>query len=324
MINYTHFFSQLADTPLATNKIRLIEKIESALDVSQNSNLEQWQHWLNELPEIKPDVIDLNSSAIKIGSKSEITDTEGHQLKERLKKFHPWRKGPYSIFGIEIDTEWRSDLKWDRLKNHIRPLKGNIILDVGCGNGYHCWRMVGAGAKMVIGLEPYLLSVMQFRIMQTFIQSESLEILPLGIEDLPMDTAMFDTVFSMGVFYHRRSPMDHLMELRGQLKSGGELILETLVIEGGNGHVLVPETRYAKMGNVWFIPSALTLESWLRKCKYKNIRIIDITKTTPEEQRPTEWMEFESLPQYLNSQNDNLTIEGYPAPQRAIFLAEAP
>jgi len=324
MKNYTHFFSPLEDTPLAANKIRLIEKIESALDESQNSNLEQWQNWLKELPEIKPDVIDLNSSAIKIGSKSEITDTQRHQLKERLKQFHPWRKGPYSIFGIEIDTEWRSDLKWDRLKNHIRPLNDKIILDVGCGNGYHCWRMAGAGAKKVIGLEPYLLSVMQFKIMQTFIQSEAVEILPLGIEDFPIDTTTFDIVFSMGVFYHRRSPIDHLMELRSQLKSGGELVLETLVIEGGGGEVLVPEDRYAKMRNIWFIPTPLTLESWLRKCNYKNVRIIDITKTTTLEQRSTEWMQFESLHQFLDPDHPELTIEGLPAPQRAIFLADAP
>ena len=56
----------------------------------------------------------------------------------------------------------------------------------------------------------------------------------------------------MGVLYHRRSPIDHLLELKGCLQTGGELVLETLVIDGGLGEVLVPENRYAKMRNVWF------------------------------------------------------------------------
>jgi len=141
---------------------------------------------------------------------------------------------------------------------------------------------------------------------------------------LPADLQSFDTVFSMGVFYHRRSPMDHLSELRGHLRNGGELVLETLVIDGPNGQVLVPENRYAKMRNVWFIPSCLTLESWLKRCTFKNIRLIDVTRTTTDEQRRTDWMHHDSLTDQLNPQNPALTAEGLPAPQRAIFLAEAP
>ncbi|PMC22346.1 tRNA 5-methoxyuridine(34)/uridine 5-oxyacetic acid(34) synthase CmoB, partial [Klebsiella aerogenes] len=44
----------------------------------------------------------------------------------------------------------------------------------------------------------------------------------------------------MGVLYHRRSPLDHLWQLKDQLAPGGELVLETLVIEGDENTVLVP------------------------------------------------------------------------------------
>jgi tRNA (mo5U34)-methyltransferase len=125
------------------------------------------------------------------------------------------------------------------------------------------------------------------------------------------------------VLYHRRSPLDHLLDLKGCLRPGGELVLETLVIEGGAGQVLVPEDRYARMRNVWFIPSCPTLAGWLKRCGYRNVRLIDVAKTTPEEQRSTDWMRFQSLPDFLDPDHPELTVEGLPAPRRAIFLAES-
>jgi tRNA (mo5U34)-methyltransferase len=145
----------------------------------------------------------------------------------------------------------------------------------------------------------------------------------VGIEQLPEGLQAFDTVFSMGVFYHRRAPMDHLRELKDCLRPGGQLVLETLVIEGELGEVLVPEGRYAKMRNVWFLPSPDTMLSWLRKCGFANQRMVDFTPTTVEEQRPTEWMTFESLPDFLDPADHSRTIEGHPGPIRAVFLAES-
>ena len=150
------------------------------------------------------------------------------------------------------------------------------------------------------------------------------DVLPVGVEDLPPKLQAFDTVFSMGVFYHRRSPMDHLRELKEALRPGGQLVLETLVIEGEMGEVLVPEGRYAMMNNVWFLPSCATLVSWLRKMGFANPRVVDICPTTADEQRSTHWMRFHSLPEFLHPENSALTAEGHPAPIRAVFLAEAP
>ncbi|HBX73869.1 MAG TPA: tRNA 5-methoxyuridine(34)/uridine 5-oxyacetic acid(34) synthase CmoB, partial [Halieaceae bacterium] len=134
----------------------------------------------------------------------------------------------------------------------------------------------------------------------------------------------FDSVFSMGVLYHRRSPMDHLQELRDCLRPGGQLILETLVIDGPLGATLVPEGRYARMGNVWFLPSPDTLMSWLRKLKFRDVALVDVSITTVEEQRQTEWMRFQSLADFLDPEDATRTIEGYPAPMRAVVTARAP
>jgi tRNA (mo5U34)-methyltransferase len=241
-----------------------------------------------------------------------------------LQELIPWRKGPYFVHDIHIDTEWRSDWKWDRVLPHLAPLKDRLILDVGCGNGYHCWRMLGAGAKRVIGIDPSPRFIVQFHMIKHFAGANyPVDVLPVGIEDVPEKLQAFDTVFSMGVFYHRRSPMDHLLELKNTLRPGGQLVLETLVIEGKLGDVLVPEGRYGMMNNVWFLPSCDTMLSWLRKMGFSNPRVVDVCPTTTEEQRATEWMRFHSLPEFLHPEDSSLTAEGHPAPIRAVFVAEA-
>lgn len=317
MIDYSNFYNYIEETKLSPHLESMQKYIKRAFS---NNDITKWQNAINDFPLVSPSVIDLNNSTIKIGTDKDCSNEERNKLRNQLLKLHPWRKGPYNLFGNFIDTEWRSDWKWDRIKAHIAPLKNRNVLDVGCGNGYHCWRILGEEARSVIGIDPFLLSLFQFEAVKHFIGEKPIWILPYKMEEFPQLTTYFDTIFSMGVLYHRRSPFDHLIELRDSLRNGGELILETLVIDGKLGEVLVPEKRYAKMRNVWFIPTTLTLELWLKRLGFKNIQLVDVTKTTIEEQRKTEWMTFESLPDFMNSQNHNLTIEGYPAPKRAIFI----
>jgi tRNA (mo5U34)-methyltransferase len=281
-----------------------------------------WRAAIDSLPQLSPTSIEL-ADTVRIGASSDINATQAVDLQESLKKLHPWRKGPYSLFGVEIDTEWRSDWKWRRLQDHISPLQNRAVLDVGCGNGYHCWRMLSGGARLVIGIDPTLLSVMQFQAIKKLYGLAPVYVLPLGIEDLPPGLGLFDTVFSMGVLYHRRSPLDHLLELKACLRPGGELVLETLVVEGGVDTVLMPPNRYAQMRNVWFLPSCAALQLWLSRCGFKNIRLVDVAKTTAGEQRSTDWMRFHSLQEFLDPHDPNLTCEGLPAPVRAIFIARA-
>lgn len=324
MMDYQSLLAALPHTPLAPWLANLPEQITAGLSEQRYGDLPGWKQALMEMPQIRASRIDLQQGVI-IGAPNDCDDTTRAQLRAALERLIPWRKGPYHVHGIHIDTEWRSDWKWDRVLPHLAPLKDRLILDVGCGNGYHCWRMLGAGAARVIGIDPSPRFVVQFHMIKQLLDDQApVDVLPVGIEDLPPKLQAFDTVFSMGVFYHRRSPMDHLGELKEALRPGGQLVLETLVIEGELGEVLVPEGRYAMMNNVWFLPSCATLVSWLRKMGFANPRVVDVCPTTPEEQRSTQWMRFHSLPEFLHPDNPALTAEGHPAPVRAVFLAEVP
>ncbi|MFC1485211.1 tRNA 5-methoxyuridine(34)/uridine 5-oxyacetic acid(34) synthase CmoB [bacterium] len=322
MINYAETYKILNSTKLKSWSQKLPEQLKPIFSIEKFGDLPQWNKIYQSLPEIKPSIINLNKSCITIGNENDIDLETKKNIKNLLKKFHPWRKGPFNLFGIHIDTEWRSDWKWDRLKTHISPLKNKIVLDTGCGNGYHCFRMKGEGAKIVVGIDPYMRFVYQFYSIQKYVQDPTIAVFPIKSEQIPNNLQAFDTIFSMGLLYHRRSPMNHLIKLKSLLKPKGELILETIIIDGDDNTMLVPQQTYAKMPNVWFIPSISMAKIMLKKCGFSVIKCIDVTKTTIAEQRRTKWMKFESLENYLDPDDPNKTIEGYPAPQRAIFIAK--
>lgn len=322
IFSYVQTYMRIDNSSLVAWLKTLRPAVLSALNSNRWGDLPRWLAAVEKMPHADPTQIDLNSPAVSVGNQSDMSQDQQSTVKALLKELHPWRKGPFHFFGIDIDTEWRSDLKWDRLKDHIAPLDGRTVLDVGCGNGYHCWRMAGAGAGQVYGIDPTMLYVIQFQLMQKYINKPEVNVFPIGIDDMPEKLEMFDTVFSMGLLYHRRAPFDHLLQLKSLMRPGGEMVLETLVIEGQEGEVLSPTGRYAKMPNVWFIPSVKTLNAWIARMGFQNVRCVDVTKTTSDEQRVTEWMGFHSLNDFLDPKDSNLTIEGYPAPRRAVFIAQ--
>ena len=323
-MKFNKLIELMRGTELEPWLVNLEQQIEQGLCNDTYGSLPGWKNALESLPEIKALQVDLNSAKVTVSPQKPLNETEKEGLKKTLKQLMPWRKGPFDIHGVFVDTEWRSDLKWQRLSSAIKPLQGKTILDVGCGNGYHGWRMRGMGAELVIGIDPSPLFVMQFQALQHFINEDRVFVLPIGIEAVPDNLKAFDTVFSMGVFYHRKSPVDHLYQLRQCLKSGGELVLETLVVPGDEFQVLIPQDRYAQMRNVWFLPSSKAMIKWLQRCGFKNVKLVDESFTSLEEQRSTEWMQFHSLKDFLDPDDISKTIEGYPAPLRAIFTAEAP
>lgn len=322
-VDYSVLFEKIKNTDLEPWMAVLPKQLDEKLYQTNHGDMSAWEAILELMPVVDPECVELSSSAIEIGSESQLDKATKEKLKDNLKVLMPWRKGPFNLFGIHIDTEWHSDWKWDRLEKSLSPLEGRKILDVGCGNGYHLWRMAAHNPELIIGVDPGLKYVYQFEVMRRYIKNESTFLLPLGIEDVPALKA-FDTVFSMGVFYHRKSPIDHLIELRDCLRSGGELVLETLIIDGEEGEALLPVDRYAQMRNVWFLPTVPTLVAWMERCGYKNIRVVDVSVTTIEEQRSTEWMTFHSLEQFLDPEDHSKTVEGYPAPKRVVVMAEAP
>jgi tRNA (mo5U34)-methyltransferase len=296
--------------------------LERGLSTERYGDLPRWRDALHRLPEIKVDRPILDTP--RVGVTGTVTNADIKMLESALRGLHPWRKGPYELFGLHIDTEWRSDWKWDRLKNALAPLGGRRVLDVGCGNGYHCWRMLGAGATEVIGIDPTPLFILQFKAVHRYHPRSNIHVLPMTLEMMPEHLAVFDTVFSMGVLYHRRDPMAHLLSLKNKLRPGGQLVLETLVIDGGDRAVLEPNGRYARMGNVWQLPSTGLAAHWLASAGFRQTDIIDISTTSTEEQRSTSWMTFHSLADFLDPADSSLTIEGFPAPRRAILTAIKP
>jgi tRNA (mo5U34)-methyltransferase len=276
-------------------------------------------HWLKAIENLPgmSGLTELDHGAPRLGGKVAGTTA----LREQLIKLHPWRKGPLELGGVRIDTEWRSDWKWDRLKAHL-DLRGQRILDIGCGNGYFGLRMLGAGASLVVGVDPTLVFVMQWLAMQKLSPELNNFVLPLGIEDLPANCSGFDSVFSMGVLYHRRNPVGHLEQLKKLARPGGQLVLETLVLEGEGQYMLEPEGRYARMRNVHAIPTLEILHDWVEQAGLGETLVLDVSRTTTGEQRSTEWMTFQSLAECLDKDNPMLTVEGHPAPVRAALLVQ--
>ncbi|EGR2795740.1 tRNA 5-methoxyuridine(34)/uridine 5-oxyacetic acid(34) synthase CmoB [Vibrio navarrensis] len=323
MFNFANFYQLIAQDTRLQPWLNVLPQQLTDWQNAEHGDFDRWLRALNKISADAPDNIELKQS-VTISNHQPMPIGELKKLESLLRTFHPWRKGPYHVHGIHIDTEWRSDWKWDRVLPHISPLKNRSVLDVGCGNGYHMWRMLGEGARLCVGIDPSHLFLIQFEAIRKLMGGDQrAHLLPLGIEQLPKLQA-FDTVFSMGVLYHRRSPLDHLIQLKDQLVSGGELILETLVIEGDENAVLVPKERYAQMRNVYFFPSARALKVWLELVGFEQVRIVDENVTSIGEQRSTDWMTHNSLPDYLDPSDASKTVEGYPAPRRAVLIAKKP
>nr|WP_297349295.1 tRNA 5-methoxyuridine(34)/uridine 5-oxyacetic acid(34) synthase CmoB [uncultured Glaciecola sp.] len=312
-------YSDLVGTNLESWIATLIPQIENWETHANHGDTKKWQKQLQQLPVITPNDIDLKTQ-VSFTQDGSLGNAQLAHIESVLKQFMPWRKGPFHLFGIDIDTEWQSDWKWDRVLPHIAPLANKKVLDVGCGSGYHLFRMLGEDAKLVIGIDPTALFFYQFQIFKKYLPEHSIHYIPLGIEDMP-ELNVFDTVFSMGVLYHRRDPIEFLYQLKNQLASGGQLVLETIVIDGDETSVLMPGERYAQMRNVWFLPSCEALMQWLSRVGFVNIQKVDENITSIEEQRATQWMTNHSLVDFLDPNDPTLTVEGYPAPKRAVFVA---
>jgi tRNA (mo5U34)-methyltransferase len=319
MINFDEAYEDITDSELLPWMEQLPEDIARVFSDYTHGELNQWHQLLNELITVPSTHLDL-IDGVSVGLPDSLSEIDKQKLTEQLMTLHPWRKGPFQINGLDINTEWRSDWKWERIFPHLTDLTNRTILDVGCGNGYHLFRMSGAQAKLCIGIDPSQKYLTQFRAIKHFLGKMPVHLLPLGIEAMP-SMPLFDTVFSMGVLYHRRSPIEHIQKLKSMLSPGGELVLETLVVEGDKETVFLPNGRYAQMRNVWFLPSPEALMHWMKRCGFKNIRLVDCSRTTIEEQRATDWMNFHSLENYLDPEDSNLTIEGYPGPIRATVIA---
>lgn len=319
-LDYSNFYQANHDSGLKAWLDTIAAVVEEQSNPKRHGHFPGWLEALHSLPDYSANAVVLNTEVVTVTSTE---SSHQQQIKSALMKLVPWRKGPFQIDKILIDSEWRSHLKWSRIENHITPLTGRNVLDVGCGNGYYGYRMLGAGAKTVVGVDPGELFCTQFAAINHFINATQLSVLPLTGEMVFDNPFLFDTVFSMGVVSHRRNPEEHLAGLLSCLKPGGELIVETLVVEN-NIKTLIPEDRYANMRNVWVLPSVPTMQNMLLQTGFTDVKCIDLCTTTTHEQRSTEWMPSYSLENSLDPNDISKTVEGYPAPVRGVFIARRP
>ena len=276
---------------------------------------QKWFEWKNIKPiydKLQKWKMENGEWKIKIGDIIEIKGEENPQIEEIARILMPWRKGPFKINNLFIDSEWKSYIKWNSLKPHLN-LENKDVLDVGCNNGYYLFRMLEMNPKSLTGFDPSALFNLQFNFINSFIKS-NIDYKLLGVEHIPYYEKKFDTIFCMGVLYHRKDPIDMLKELKAGLNKNGEVILDTLIIEGSGEYVLTP-LRYAKMKNLYFVPTLKALYNWIERAKFSNVEFLGKRYTTTNEQRKTDWIDGESLDSFLNK-HQTKTVEGHEPPLR--------
>ncbi len=295
---------------------------------------EQRQRWVNQkkkgflryrlpfeqLSTRRANHIDCTADTVTIGRAEEVGDLERGEIRDQLRCFMPWRKGPFSVFGIDIDAEWRSERKWNRLQAHLPDLRNKLVADIGCNNGYYMFRMAPLKPRLVLGFEPSVQHYYCFRSLNAMAGFGNLETDLLGVEHVGLFPRAFEVIFLMGIIYHHSSPVDLLRDVCTALAPGGTLLLESQAIPGDEPVALFPQRTYAKVPGTYFVPTGEALKNWLLRAGFERVELFCSHPMSAAEQRSTEWMKFESFQDFIDPRNPSLTVEGYPAPWR-VFLS---
>ena len=280
-------------------------------------NILPYQEAIKNLPHYENVEVSLGDSvAINIPT---LTQDQSIQIKETALLMKPWRKGPFQINDLFIDSEWQSQIKYNLLAPYFN-LKDKIVGDIGCNNGYYLFRMLSHKPKKLIGFDPSAIYYSQFQYLNHFIQSDIVYEL-LGVEHVEFYEHKFDTLFCLGVLYHRSDPVAMLKSLFKGLNKGGELILDTFMIDGSEEICLTPKDRYSKIPNIYFVPTVPALINWCKRAGFESVEVLETMVTDVEEQRKTEWIDTQSLEDFLDPNDKTKTVEGYPAPKRVYIKA---
>lgn len=279
---------------------------------------ESWLLWKDIKP-IREKIADLESidgqTIFQDGIVSFQADLKNiNKVLDVAKSMKPWRKGPFKIGNILIDSEWKSEIKYSIIEPFLN-IENHVVGDIGCNNGYYMFRMLEKRPRKIIGFDPSPIFKNQFDFINHFVKSD-IDYELLGVEHLGDYNIKFDTLLCLGVLYHRSDPISTLKSLKNGLKKGGTLILDTFYIDGDDEVALFPEDRYSKMPNIYFIPTIPALKNWVKRAKFSKFEIIAKIETTSGEQRKTDWIDGESLGEFLDENDLTKTVEGYPAPKR--------
>jgi len=304
-----------------TDRLRTLLAEKSLWVHQDKKGFLRYRSLLQAVQHLRASSCDFSSDVVRIGTGADVTPDEQRLVYQTLRGFKPWRKGPFSVFGIDIDAEWRSERKWNHLIPDLPDLEGKIVADIGCNNGYYLFRMAHHQPTLVLGFEPYVQHYFTFNTLNTFADQRHLQVELLGIEHLNLFPESFDVIFCLGILYHRPSPVEALRDLHAALKPGGWLVVESQAIPGNEPIALFPQSTYAKVPGTWFVPTASCLHNWMTRTGFRDVRMFCQHAMSSEEQRRTAWMDFESYEDFIDKENPALTIEGYPAPRRVFFKA---
>lgn len=286
------------------------------LDLLRRERL-KWMEWKNIAP-LRRALESLSDGSWSIELDDVITvraeDSNSFCIDSVARLMMPWRKGPFQIFDTYIDSEWRSNVKYNLLRKHFN-LKDKRVADIGCNNGYYLFRMQEDSPKSLVGFDPSPLYKTQFDFINHFVKSSIVYEL-LGVEHLEFYEEKFDTIFCLGVLYHRSDPVGMLKSLYKGLDKEGEVILDTFYIEGDDEMCLCPESSYSKIPNIYFVPTIKALKNWCLRAGFDSFEVLETSKTESSEQRKTSWIEGQSLEDFLDENDSSKTVEGYPAPAR--------
>ncbi|WP_164469527.1 tRNA 5-methoxyuridine(34)/uridine 5-oxyacetic acid(34) synthase CmoB [Aliarcobacter cryaerophilus] len=298
-----------------------IEKIKNKKNECRAwKNVAPWYNQLQEASKIEKSNLTIDyGDWFSVGCKEDLSNEEYETIIKTAKALIPWRKGPFKIFDLEIDSEWQSNLKYNLIRPHFN-LKDKVVADIGCNNGYYMFRMLEDKPKRLVGFDPSPLTLHQFEFINHFVKSDIIYEM-LGVEHLELYNHKFDFIFMLGVLYHRADPVGTLKSLNKGLNSKGEIIIDTFMIDGEDEICLTPNQRYSKIPNIYFIPTISALKNWLVRAGFENIEVLATVVTTKDEQRATKWSFDESLEDFLDPNDSSKTVEGYPAPKRVYVKA---
>jgi len=284
--------------------------------------MEPYWEAVQAVGDIQTKAYDLSGPVVKVGNAEELSEAQAQRWLQTLKTFCPWKKGPFDLFGVEIDAEWRSDWKWERILPHIQPLEGRIVADIGCHNGYFMFRMAHQSPSCVVGFEPVAKHFWNFQLIQNQIRHPALNFELLGVEHMHHYPEFFNTIFCLGILYHHTDPIGLLIKLREALAPGGEIIIDCQGIPGEEPIALTPRKRYAQARGIWFLPTQSCLETWMARAGFAQIHCFYAEPLSPQEQRRTPWADLDSLQEFLDPTDSTRTCEGYPAPWRYYIRAQ--
>lgn len=316
-------YSKIFPTARLDELVRLLGEKKDWINQNKKGFL-RYRQPFTAVKHMRASLCEFSEDTVIIGSRDDISREEHEQVVKVMEGFMPWRKGPFKVFDIDIDAEWRSERKWQRIVGELPDLEGKVIADIGCNNGYYMFRMIPYKPKFILGLEPYLHHYATFRTLNSFAGCDNLRIELLGIEHLNLLPDCFDVIFCLGILYHRQSPIDALRDIHSSLKPGGVLIIESQAIAGDSPVALFPEKTYAKVPGTWFVPTPGCLKNWLSRCGFTDVTQFCSHPMSNMEQRRTKWMCFESYDDFIDPADCHKTVEGYPAPWRVYFKARRP